>query len=87
MITSRGLEEIKAIFLEDKFAVYLCWACYNSNVDNDEFKEYLRKNIDDTMLYGVDVCSELWEMGDDESRINWLDKHIKLLESYEIGRG
>ena len=81
MLTSKDLKDIERLYINDHI-VFLCNVALELNMA-DRFQEYLFDNLDNTML-GVDeqelkdvVC---WDPDDIESRIKWLDKHIKLLE-------
>ncbi len=82
MITSEQLRDIKELSLKQYRSVYLC------NVADDlgirkEFQDYLLSNLDNTMTesrWDSDLNPPLWSDGDLNSRLNWLDKHIKLLE-------
>ncbi len=81
MITSKQLRTIKHEYILDSGFTYLCSVAGSLNIEK-EFKEYLQNNPDDTMLkYSRGVTERpQWRGKDKQSRINWLDKHIKLLE-------
>ena len=80
MITSKQLKDIKETSLNQCVDVYLC--CVADELGIIDFQEYLLNNLDDTMIQEEESIFDnppRWKDGDLESRINWLDKHIKLL--------
>ncbi len=81
MITSKQLRTIKHEYILNSRMPYLCSVAGSLNIEK-EFKEYLQNNPDDTMLKYSRGDAELpqWRSKDKQSRINWLDKHIKILE-------
>ena len=60
--------------------VYLCHVAEYVDIE-DEFKEYLMENLDDTMINSTyeDVHEARWFTDDVDSRLAWMDKHITLL--------
>jgi hypothetical protein len=61
---------------------YLCHIASCLGVQ-DEFQEYLNNNLDDTMinLEYKDRNEARWYSEDVQGRINWLNKHIEILEN------
>ncbi len=83
MITSRQLKRIKELSLNytKHTFVFLCQVAEDLGIEK-EFQEYLLNNLDDTMINednSTDSFLARWYYDDLESRLNWLDKHIKLL--------
>ena len=82
MITSKQLKEIKEYHVSE-YMKFLC----NSAEDLgllDEFRSYLMSNLDNTMKSKRKCPSAVrWDFDDQESRVNWLDKHIEILHIQE----
>ncbi len=78
MITSKNLKDIKEVSLNQYDSVYLCNIAEDLEIEGS--KEYLLNNLDNTMISSWRWYNPpRWACQDLESRINWLDKHIKLL--------
>ena len=82
MITSKNLKDIKSyIYYSDTYHFYLCTAANKLGIQK-EFQEYLLNNLDGTTINTESFSKDAarWRGKDKQSRVNWLDKHIKLLE-------
>ena len=82
MIASKDLKKIKDGLLKQND--YLCYIALELNIEH-KFQDYLMRNLDDTMSYlGLDKHMARWSLDNQESRINWLDNHIEILQIQEL---
>ena len=80
MITSKQLKEIKEYHVSKQLK-FLCHSAEELGM-LDEFSDYLMANLDGTTMFRGCMITKAprWFDHDQEGRIKWLDKHIKLLE-------